>query len=153
MASRRYAKDVYALTGGTPTSATLSTLVTALRAAGPSAFGVQIDEHRGVAAVVSVDVACTIVSGVLRAYAYMPTDRNADGSLPAAAFRWVKYPALDYDLVNDSGVAGSTERDIPTGDKIVLVGVGRLAWVPDAVIGSTGATSINITYSSSLTSV
>ncbi len=148
--SRRYAKDVYALSGGTPTTTAIATLVTALRAGDASTFGIKIDEGRGVAAAVSVNSGHVIVSGALRAYAYMPTDRNNDGSIPAGAFRWVKYPALDYDLVTDSLITGSTERDIPTGDKLVLSSVARLAWVPDAVVGDSGSTSINITYCSNI---
>lgn len=147
MSARRYAKETFALSGGTPTTDALATLVTALRAADASTRGVPIDDGRGVTAVVSTNSAKTIVSGIMRCYAYMAVDRNADGSIPSSGRRWVKYPTLDYDLIADSGVATTTERDIPLGDKMILSGAGRLCWLPDAVIGSAGATSIDVTYS------
>lgn len=146
MSARRFAKETFQLTGGPPTTDAIATLVTALRAATFSLRGLLIDEGRGVTAVVSVDAAKTIVSGVMRCYAGMAVDRNEDGSIPTQ--RWVKYPSLDVDLIGDTGIGGTTERDIPLGDKQVLSGAGRLVWLPDAVIGSAGSTIVLVTYSS-----
>lgn len=143
--SRRFAKETFALIGGTPTTDAIATLVTALRAADFNSRGLLLDDGRGVTAVVSVDANKTIVSGAMRCYAGLAVDRNPDGSIPTQ--RWVKYPALDVDLITDTNIATTTERDIPLGDKIVLSGAGRLVWLPDAVIGSTGATLVTVTYS------
>jgi hypothetical protein len=147
MSARRFAKETFQLTGGNPTTDALATLVTALRAADFASRGLLIDEGRGVTAVISVDTAKTIVSGIMRCYAGMAVDRNVDGSIPTQ--RWVKYPTLDVDLIGDTGIAGTTERDIPLGDKTVQSGAGRLVWLPDAVIGSAGSTLVTVTYSSS----
>lgn len=145
MSARRFAKETFALSGGTPTTDTIANLITALRTADFASRGLLIDEGRGVTAVVSVDSAKTIVSGAMRCYAGMAVDRNADGSIPTQ--RWVKYPTLDVDLIADTSISGSTERDIPLGDKVVLSGSGRLVWLPDAVVGSSGATLVTVTYS------
>lgn len=148
MSARRHAKETFALTGGTPTTDAIATLVTALRAADAATRGIPIDDGRGVAAVVSTNSTKTIVSGNLRCFVYMAVDRSNDGSIPSTGRRWVKYPTLDIDLINDTGIAGSTERDIPIGDKAVLSGAGRICWLPDAVIGSASSTSIDVTYTS-----
>ena len=144
--SRSHIKETFALTGGTPTTDALATLVTALRTdAAPFQRGINIDNARGVCAVVSTNSTKTIVSGNLRCYALMPVDVNQNKS--ASARRWTKYPTLDMDLIADSGIGGTTERDIPTGDKNTLTGIERFIWLPDAVVGSAGATSIDIIYS------
>ena len=145
MSARRNQQESYTLSGSPPTSTALATLVTALRAdVVPGNHGVAIDDGRGVTAVVSVDSAKTIVSGAMRCYAWMPTTLDANNR--ATAGRWVRYPNLDVDLITDTNVGASTERDIPLGDKIALSGVGRLAWLPDAVVGSTGATTLLVTH-------
>jgi hypothetical protein len=149
MSARRHAKENFATTGGTPTTTALATLVTALRAADASTRGIPVDDARGVTVVASCPSGQTITSGILRAYAYLPVDRSNDGSIPTAGRRWVRYPNLDVDLIADTGVTTATERDIPIGDKMVLSGVGRLAYLPDACIhsGSADATGFVFTYS------
>lgn len=147
MSARRYAKETFDTSGGTATTAALSTLVTALRAADATTRGIPIDDGRGITAVVSCPSGQTITSGIMRCYAYMPVDRNADGSIPTR--RWVKYPTLDVDLIADTSIATATERDIPLGDKAVLSGAGRLCWLPDAVVhsGSSGSATVGVVYS------
>lgn len=141
---RRYAKETFTMTSEVTTA--IATLVTALRAAEASTRGIAIDEGFGVTAVVSVPITETIVSGVMRAYAYLPCDLNADGSVPSSGRRWVKYPSLDIDLIADTGVSATTERDIPLGDKASFSRAGRLCWLPDAVTGSTGSALLTVTY-------
>lgn len=141
---RRYAKETFVMTAEVTTA--IATLVTALRAADASTRGIQMDEAYGVTAVVSVPITETIVSGVMRCFAYLPCDLNADGSVPSSGRRWVKYPTLDYDLVTDSGVTTNTERDIPLGDKASFSRAGRLIWLPDAVTGSAGSAVLTVTY-------
>jgi len=147
MSARRHAKETFDTSGGTATTAAIATLVTALRAADASTRGIPIDDGRGVTAVVSCPSGQTITSGIMRAYVYMPVDRNLDGSIPSNGRRWVKYPALDFDLLTD--VATATERDIAIGDKMILSGVGRICWLPDAVIhsGSSGSATVGVVYS------
>lgn len=149
MAYRRHAKETFDTSGGTATTTTLSTLVTALRAADATTRGISIDDARGVTAIVSCPSGETVTSGTMRCYVYMPVDRNADGSIPTQ--RWVKYPNLDVNLLTDTGISASTERDIPMGDKLSLSGVGRLCWLPDAVVhsGTAGTAKITVTYSAS----
>lgn len=139
MAAYRFRSDSYALGGSPPTSTAVATLVTTLRAADATTYGVDCTMARGVSCAVSVDSTKTIVSGSLRAYCYMPVAVTADGAVSAR--RWVKCPALDITLTG-----GSTERDEPSGDLEVPEGAYRFAYVPDAVIGSTGATTFLITY-------
>jgi hypothetical protein len=147
MSARRYAKETFDTSGGTATTTALATLVTALRAADASTRGISIDDGRGITAVVSCPSGQTLTSGAMRCYVYMAVDRNADGSIPTR--RWVKYPALDVDIISDTSILASTERDIPLGDKIILSGAGRLCWLPDAVIhsGSSGAATVGVVYS------
>src|SRR6185295_11791461 len=142
-------KETFDTSGGTPTTTAIATLVTALRAADASTRGIPIDDARGLTAVVSCPVGQTITSGVMRCYAYLPCDRSNDGSIPSNGRRWVKYPALDVDLIADTGITTATERDIPIGDKASLSGVGRVCWLPDAVIhsGSSGSATVAVTYS------
>lgn len=135
-------KDTFTLSGGTPTSTTLATLVTALRAAENEAYGIDCTNSRGVNAVFSVDLAKTIVSGSMRAFCLMPCDVNGDRSIPAAGRRWVYCPSLDVTLVG-----GSTDRDEASDDLSTPVGTYRLAFVPDAVIGSAGSTGLTVVYS------
>lgn len=145
----RFAKETFATTGGTATTAAIATLATALRAADAVTRGIGIDEGKGVTAVVSCPSGQTLTSGFMRCYAYMPIDRNADGSIPGTASRrWVKYPTLDIDIIGDTGVATATERDIPLGDKQILTGTGRLCWLPDAVIhsGTADAAGVIVLY-------
>lgn len=151
MTARRHAKETFDTSGGTPTTTALATLATALRAADATTRGIPIDDARGVTAVVSCPSGQTITSGVMRAYAYMPVDRSNDGSIPSTGRRWCRYPNLDVDLISGTGVGASTERDIPLGDKVALSGVGRLCWLPDAVIhsGSAGTGTVTVTYSAS----
>jgi hypothetical protein len=139
---RRYAKETFVMTA--EVTAAIADLVTALRAADASTRGIAIDETFGLTAVVSVPVTETITSGVMRCYAYLPVDLNADGSI--AARRWVKYPNLDIDLIGDTGVTTATERDIPIGDQLSLSKAGRICWLPDAVTGSTGSALLTVTY-------
>ena len=145
MSARRHAKETFTMTS--EVTGTFATLVTELRAADATTRGIPIDDGRGVTAVVSVPVTETIVSGVMRCYVYMPVDRNADGSIPSDGRRWVKYPALDVDLISDTGISASTERDIPLGDKHALSGAGRIVWIPDTVTGSSGSALLTVTYS------
>lgn len=140
MAFASHRKDTYELTGGTPTSTTLATLVAAIRAAADDATGIDCTLSRGVNAVFSVDSSKTIVSGTMRAYCLMPVDVNGDRSV--ATRRWVYCPNLNVTLVG-----GSAERDEPSDDLSTPVGAYRLAFVPDAVIGSAGSTSLTVTYS------
>lgn len=143
MTIESHQKDTYELTGGTPTSTTLATLVAALRAAAdPTVFGIDCTNSRGVNAVFSVNSSKTIVSGTMRAFCLMPCDVNGDRSIPSSGRRWVYCPNLDVTLVG-----GSTERDEASDDLSTPVGAYRLAFVPDAVIGSSGSTSLGVTYS------
>ena len=153
MTQRRHAKETFDTSGGTATTTTLSTLVTALRAADASTRGIPIDEARGVTAVVSCPLGETLTSGTMRCYAYMPVDRNADGSIPTR--RWVKYPTLDINILTSTGVATATERDIALGDQLALTGCGRICWLPDAIIhsGTAGTAKITVTYTMSRTLV
>lgn len=148
MSARRYAKETFDTTGGSPTTTALATLVTALRAADASLRGIPIDDARGVSAVVSCPSGQTITSGIMRAYCFLPCDRSNDGSIPTAGRRWVRCPNLDVDLLVDTGVAGAAERDIALGDKASLSSVGRICWLPDAVIhsGSAGTATVLVTY-------
>lgn len=139
---RRYAKETFVMTS--EVTAAIADLVTALRAADASTRGIQLDEAFGLTAVVSVPSTETIVSGSMRAYAYLPVDMNGDGSI--AERRWVKYPNLDVNLIDDTGVSASTERDIPLGDKASYSRAGRLVWLPDAVTGSSGSALLTVTY-------
>lgn len=139
---RRYAKETFVMTA--ETTATFADLVTTLRAADASTRGIQLDEAFGLTAVVSVPITETITSGTMKALAYLPVDMNGDGSI--AERRWVRYPNLDVDLIADTGVSASTERDIPLGDQLSLSKAGRLVWIPDAVIGSTGSALLTVTY-------
>lgn len=147
MTQRRHAKETFDTSGGTATTTAVATLATALRAADASTRGIPIDDARGVTAVVSGPSGQTITSGTMRCYAYMPVDRNADGSIPTR--RWVRYPNLDVNVINDTGISADTERDIPLGDKLSLSGVGRLCWLPDALVhtGTAGTAKITVTYS------
>jgi hypothetical protein len=139
---RRYAKETFTMTSEVTTA--LATLTTALRVAVPSTRGIAIDEAYGVTCVVSAPATETIVSGTMRAFAYLPVDMNPDGSI--AASRWVRYPNLDVDLIADTGVGASTERDIPIGDQLSLSKAGRICWLPEAVTGSTGSALLTVTY-------
>lgn len=144
--SRSHIKETFALTGGSPTTDAIANLVTTLRTdVYPFQRGVLIDNARGVCATISVDLAKTVVSGMMRCYALMPSDVNAVRSVSAR--RWMKYPNLDIDVIADTGVAASSERDIPLGDKQTLTGIERFIWLPDAVIGSAGATLLTVIYS------
>lgn len=149
MSARRHAKETFDTSGGTPTTTALATLVTALRAADATLRGIPIDDARGVSMVVSCPSGQTITSGFVRAYCFLPVDRNNDGSIPSTGRRWVRCPNLDIDLIADTGVAASAERDIPIGDKASLSGIGRIAYLPDAVIhsGSSGTGTVIFTYS------
>lgn len=139
---RRYAKETFTMTS--EVTAAIADLVTALRAADASKRGIQLDEAFGLTAVVSVPTGETIVSGNMRCFVYLPVDMNADGSI--AERRWVKYPNLDVDLIADTSVSASTERDIPLGDQLSLSKSGRLVWLPDAVTGSAGSALLTVTY-------
>lgn len=141
---RRHAKETFVMSSEVTTA--IATLVTALRAADASTRGIQIDEGFGLTAVVSVPITETIVSGAMRCYAYLPCDLNGDGSVPSDGRRWVKYPNLDVDLISDTGVSASSERDIPLGDKASYSRAGRLVWLPDAVTGSAGSALLTVTY-------
>lgn len=114
---------------------TLATNVAALTATS----GVDIGNAKGVTGVLAALSTRTLTSGALRCYAYLPVTANADGS--AATWAWVPYNALDIDSVA-STVA---DRYFPFGDKAALTGVGRLVWLPDAVVVSAGAT-VSICY-------
>lgn len=139
---RRYAKETFVMTS--EVTAAIADLVTALRAATATTRGIQLDEAYGVSCVVSVPSTETIVSGTMRAYAYLPVDMNADGSI--ATRRWCAVPSLDVNLLTDTGVAASTERDIPINDKASYTRLGRLVWLPDAVTGSAGSALLTVTY-------
>lgn len=155
MSARRHAKEMFDTTGGTPTTASLASLATALRAADATTRGIPVDEGRGITAVVSCPSGQTLTSGAMRCFAYMAVDMNADMSIPSSGRRWCRYPNLDVDLIADTGVSASTERDIPLGDKSVLSGVGRLCWLPDAVVhsGTAATNAVVVTYSHSRWSV
>lgn len=139
---RRYASETFTMTADVTTA--IATLVTALRAATASTRGVQLDEAYGVSAVVSVPSGKTVVSGSMRAFAYLPVAMNADGSV--ATRRWCAVPNLDINLLTDTNVAASTERDIPLNDKASYTRLGRLVWLPDAVTGSAGSDLLTVTY-------
>jgi len=141
---RRYAKETFTMTAEVTTA--IATLVTALRAADAATRGIQIDEAYGAACVVSVPITETIVSGTMRCYMYLPCDLNADGSIPSDGRRWVAVPNLDINLISDTNVSASTERDIAIGDKVSFTRTGRVVWLPDAVTGSTGSALLTVTY-------
>lgn len=143
MGQRRFAKETFTMSSDV--TGTFADLVTALRAADAATRGIPIDDCRGVTAIVSVPDTETVVSGNMRCYVYMAVDRNADGSVPTR--RWVKYPSLDVDLIGDTGISASTERDIPLGDQLILSGAGRIVWIPDTVTGSSGSALLTVTYS------
>ena len=140
MGAQRSQTDSYALSGSPPTSTTLATLVTALRAAANDAYGVDCTHSDGVNAVLSVDSDKTIVSGTLRCYCLMAVLTGTDRAVTAR--RWVYVPGNDITLTG-----GSTERDEATGDRATPAGAYRVAYLPDAVIGSTGATVAKVTHS------
>lgn len=139
---RRYAKETFTMTANV--TETYADLVTALRAADATKRGIAIDEAFGVTAVVSVPDTETIVSGTMRAFAYLPVDVNGDGSIPTR--RWCAVPALDVNLISDTGISASTEQDIALNDKASYSRAGRLVWLPDAVTGSTGSDLLTVTY-------
>lgn len=139
---RRYAKETFTMTS--EVTEAIANLVTALRAADAEKRGIAIDEAYGVTAVVSVPSTETIVSGTMRAYAYLPVDVNADGSIPTS--RWCAVPNLDVNLLTDTGVSASTERDIAIGDRASYSRAGRIVWLPDAVTGSSGSALLTVTY-------
>lgn len=139
---RRYAKETFVMTS--EVTAAIADLVTALRAADASKRGIQVDEAFGASCVVSVPSTETIVSGTMRAYMYLPVDMNADGSV--ASSRWCAVPNLDINLLTDTNVAASTERDIAIGDKVSYTRTGRVVWLPDAVTGSAGSALLTVTY-------
>lgn len=113
----------------------LATNVAALTATS----GVDITNAKGVTAVLGAESSRTISGGALRCYAYMPVSSNANGE--AASFAWVPYNALDITTLT-STVA---HRYKPIGDQLPLTGIGRIAWLPDAVTVSAG-TTVTLTY-------
>jgi hypothetical protein len=139
---RRYASETFTMSS--EVTGTFADLVTALRAADASKRGIAIDEAWGVTCVVSVPVTETIVSGTMKAFAYLPCALNADGSISAS--RWCRVPNLDVDLIADTGISASSERDIAINDKASYTRAGRICWIPDAVTGSTGSALLTVTY-------
>jgi hypothetical protein len=101
--------------------------------------GVDITNAKGVTGVLAAESTRTLTGGALRAYAYMPTVANNDGSVNT--YSWVPYNAADITPVT-STVA---DRYFPFGDSAALTGVGRIVWLPDAITVSAG-TTVSITY-------
>lgn len=102
--------------------------------------GVDVTNAIGVAAVLAAESTRTLTGGALRAYAYMPTVANGDGT--PATWSWVPHNDADISPLT-STVA---DRYKPTGDLTSLTGIGRLVWLPDAVTVSAG-TTVSVTYS------
>lgn len=96
--------------------------------------GVQLIKGSGLAICVSAPAGQTVTSGTMRAYVYMPVDVGA-----TVTYRWLKYPALDW-------VLAASVRDQCSGDKEVLSGIGRFAYVEDDAVLS-GGTTLKVTYS------
>lgn len=114
----------------------LATNVAALTATS----GVDVSKAQGVTCVLDGGSGHTITGGALRCYVYMPITANADGT--AATYAWTAYNAQDVTTLT-STVA---ERYKPIGDQLSLTGIGRVAWLPDAVTLSAG-TTCTICYS------
>ena len=101
--------------------------------------GVDITNAEGVTAVLAAESTRTLTSGALRCYVYMPYTSTGNGE--PGSWEWIPYNVLDADPVN-STVA---DRFFPVGDKEALTGIGRIAWLPDAVVVSAG-TTVTLTY-------
>jgi hypothetical protein len=138
MGAIRSRKETYAMS--TNVTGTFATLVSTMRAGTATDYGIDCTMARGVNAVASMIASKTITSGTLKAFCYMPVDVAADGSITTR--RWVRCPSLDLTLVG-----GDVERDEPSGDMETPAGCYRFAFVPDAVTGSSGSTSLTLTYS------
>lgn len=100
--------------------------------ANPEGSGIAVDNSLGVSCVFSAASGQTITGGTFDAYAMVVVTANKDGS--PATYRWMRYPDLDFTPTV------FTVRDIPTGDKTPYTGIGRVAWLPNAVTLSSGTT-------------
>lgn len=101
--------------------------------------GVDITNAKGITGVLAAESTRTLTGGALRCYAYLPVTSNNNGE--AATFAWVPHELLDITTVTST----VPHRYKPFGDSAALTGVGRLAWLPDAVTVSAG-TTVSITY-------
>ena len=108
-----YAKDSWTITNN------LATNVAALTASS----GIPLDNCKGLSGVAAADAGATISSGNFRGYVYVPV---AAAYPSAVASAWVPYAALDW-------TPATGNRYAVTGDKLVLSGVGRFAWVEDDI--------------------
>lgn len=97
--------------------------------------GIDVSSGRGVACVLSAESGRTITGGTMRGYVYMPVDVNEDGT--PKTWRWFRHAALDW-------TPATGARDAASGDFQVFTGVGRVAWVTDAVTVS-GGTTVDVT--------
>lgn len=108
-----------------------------LQDAGPSA-GIAVDRGGGVASVIAAEnfalidggtANATINGGSMRCYVWMPVAEagQGGGQIAAVTFKWFPYPALDWTPTTGNQYAAS-------GDKQSLSGIGRIVWLPDAVV-------------------
>lgn len=99
--------------------------------------GIDVSNSTGFNCLFSADSGQTITGGAFEAYAWMPVTCDKAGN--PLTFRWVRYPDLDFTP------SVYTLRDIPSGDKMAIVGLYRLAYLPAAVTTSSGA-NVTLTY-------
>lgn len=100
-----------------------------------SSSGIPLDNCKGISGTAAALSGQTISSGNFRGYAYVPVSATYPKTV---TFGWVPYAALDWAPATGNRYAAS-------GDKVVLSGVGRFAWVEDDIAVSAGAT-IDIVY-------
>jgi hypothetical protein len=120
-----YGKDTWTIANN------LATNVAALT----SISGIPLDNCKGLMGTAAATSGQTITSGNFRGYVYAPVTATYPSTV---TFSWVPYAALDW-------APASGNRYAVTGDKTVLSGVGRFAWVEDDIAVSGGAT-IDIIY-------
>jgi hypothetical protein len=135
MAAQHFVSPSVAVAGGVTTSAATQAASLVLPANGskdviPS--GIDISHCEAVTCILSAAAGQTITSGTMRCYVMMPTNATGNAEADVTSLRWMKYPQLDYTLAGGS-------RDEPIGDKYTPTGVGRIIWLPDAVVFSGGA--------------